>query len=430
MMTLPLNNQKFTQLFVTPFYIYNSLTLIKHIAIVGAQLFVLGFIALALVFILEGRGDAGYLLHNLAASVDDGLEVVFDIVEEGGVVVAYLFDHEIEGGAGVLDVKTLAEHIGVGLTEEHLDVLGLCRHLLGSLHLMEEGVDKGMALMEIALVEGGTVLGVTVFADFLKALGVDIGYGHSHATDIHHQSAVAGNADDIAFKAGIVARDDAQQGAVLGVIDERTEEEAQPVGLGLRDAHEGLHLVTGDGSHAAGAAVLAQLVHGQMFVEISLELTGMSLKKYQSAHRGCLDLTHTAMIAATGQIFDSLVNEMRDAVLLELLFDGFDLAVVNKEVAPRRARRVCRIFLATQANGCWFHFGAFLHCWARWFFWLRKVGALWKRGAFKWLKALGFVGCRWRTRAILLHKLSSTLCLLGWSSSPGMIVPNLLRHCS
>lgn len=190
--------------------------LLKHIAIVGAQLFVLGFIALALVFILEGRGDAGYLLHYLATSVDDGLEVVFDIVEEGGVVVANLFYHEIEGGEGIFDVKALAEHVGVGLTEEHLDVLGLCRHLLGGLHLMEECVDKGMTLMEIAFVEGGTVLGVTVFVYFLKTLGVDIGDGHSHAADIHHQSAVAGNADDIAFKAGIVARDNAQQGAVSG----------------------------------------------------------------------------------------------------------------------------------------------------------------------------------------------------------------------
>lgn len=351
MMTLPLNNQKFTQLFVTPFFIYNSLTLIKHIAIVGAQLFVLGFIALALVFILEGRGDAGYLLHNLAASIDDGLEVVFDIVEEGGVVVANLFNHEIEGGEGVLDVKALAEHIGVGLTEEHLDVLGLCCHLLGGFHLMEEGVDKGMTLMEIALVEGGTVLGVTVFVYFLKTLGVDIGNGHSHAADIHHQPAVAGNADDIALKAGIVARDDAQQGAVLGVIGKRTEEETQSVGLGLRDAHERLHLVAGDGSHAAGAAVLAQLVQGQTLVEIGLELAGRTLEENQSAHRGRLDLTHTAMVAATGQIFDSLVNEMGDAVLLELLFDGFDLTVVNKEVAPRCASRVCRIFLATRANG-------------------------------------------------------------------------------
>ena len=41
---------------------------------------------------------------------------------------------------------------------------------------MEEGVDKGMALMEIALVEGGTVLGVTVFADFLKALPTAYGF--------------------------------------------------------------------------------------------------------------------------------------------------------------------------------------------------------------------------------------------------------------
>lgn len=188
---------------------------------------------MALVFILEGRGDAGYLLHYLAASVDDGLEVVFDIVEKGGVVVANLFYHEIEGGEGVLDVKALAEHVGMGLTEEHLDVLGLCRHLLGGLHLMEEGIDKGMTLMEIALVEGGTVLGVTVFVNFLETLSVDIGDGHSHAANIHHQSAVAGNADDIAFKAGIVARDNAQQGAVLGVIDERTEEEAQSVRLGL-----------------------------------------------------------------------------------------------------------------------------------------------------------------------------------------------------
>lgn len=404
--------------------------LLKHIAIVGAQLFILGFIALAQVFVLEGRGDAGYLLHYLAASIDDGLEVVFDIIEEGGVVVANLFYHEIEGGEGIFDVKALAEHVGMGLTEEHLDVLGLCRHLLGGLHLMEEGVDKGMTLMEIAFVEGGATLGVTVFVYFLKALGVDIGDGHSHAADIHHQSAVAGNADDIAFKAGIVARNDAQQGAVLGVIDKRTEEEAQSVGLGLRNTHEGLHLVTGDGSHAAGAAVLAQLVQGQMLVEIGLELAGRTLEENQSAHRRRLNLTHTAMVAATGQIFDSLVNEMRDAVLLELLFDGFDLAVVNKEVAPRRTSRVCRIFLATRADGCWFHFGAFLHCWARWFFWLRKVGALWKRGAFKWLKALSFVGCRWRTRAILLHKHSSTLCLLGWSSSPGMKGPNLLRHCS
>lgn len=322
-------------------------TLIKHITIIGAQLFVLGFIALALVFILEGRGDTGYLLHNLAASVDDGLEVVFDIVEEGSVVVAYLFDHEIEGGEGVLDVKALAEHVGMGLTEEHLDILGLCRHLLGGFHLMEEGVNKGMTLMEIALVEGGTVLGFTVFVYFLETLSVDIGDGHSHAADIHHQSAVAGNADDIALKAGIVARNDAQQGTVLGVIDKRTEEEAQPVGLGLRDAHERLHLVTGDGSHAAGAAVLAQLVQGQMLVEIGLELTGRTLEENQSAHRGRLNLTHTAMGAATGQIFDSLVYEMRDAVLLELLFNGFDLAVVNKEVAPRRTSRVCRIFLTT-----------------------------------------------------------------------------------
>ena len=270
----------------------------------------------------------------------------------------------------------------MGLTEEHLDILGLCRHLLGGLHLMEEGVDKGMTLMEIALVEGGTVLGATVFVYFLETFGVDIGDGHSHAADIHYQSAVAGNADDIALKAGIVTRDDAQQGAVLGVIDKRTEEEAQPVGLGLRDAHEGFHLVAGDDSHAAGAAVLAQLVQGQMLVEISLKLTGRTLEENQSAHRGCINLTHTAMVAATGQIFDSFVNEMMDAVLLELLFDGFDLAVVNKEVAPRCASRVCRIFLATRANDYWFRFGAFLHCWARWFFWLRKVGALWKRGAF------------------------------------------------
>lgn len=305
-------------------------TLIKHIPIVGAQLFVLGFIALALVFVLEGGGDTGYLLHYLAASINDGLEVVFNIVEEGSVVVANLFDHEIEGGKGIFDVKPLAEHIGVGLTEEHLDVLGLCRHLLGGLHLMEEGVDKGMTLMEIALVEGSTILGVTVFVHFLETLSVDIGDSHSHAADIHHQSAVAGNADDIALKTGIVARDDAQQGAVLCVIDKRTEEKAQPVRLGLRDAHEGFHLVAGDGSHAAGAAVLAQLVQGQTLVEIGLELAGRTLEENQSAHRRRLDLTHTAMVAVTGQIFDSLVNEMRDAVLLELLFDGFDLAVVNK----------------------------------------------------------------------------------------------------
>ena len=94
-----------------------------------------------------------YLFHYGSSCLKDGSKLVLEIVDERSIVVAYLFYHEIEGVIGIFQIQFLVSYIGECLKSEYLDVFYLISHFLGGLHTVEVTVDKGVALMQVVLVE-------------------------------------------------------------------------------------------------------------------------------------------------------------------------------------------------------------------------------------------------------------------------------------
>ena len=85
----------------------------KKVSVVGLELFVFCCVAVVElhVTVLVYRYDFLNLLHYGATCIEDGRQLVVESVDEGGVVVAYLFYHEIEGGEGVFQIQLLVSHI-------------------------------------------------------------------------------------------------------------------------------------------------------------------------------------------------------------------------------------------------------------------------------------------------------------------------------
>ena len=94
-------------------------------------------------------------------------------VDEGSIIVAYLFYHETEGVIGIFQIQFLVSYIGECLKSEYFDVFYLSSHFLGGLHTVEVTVDKGVALMQVALVEQLAFFFVClVLVYFLKTFGM------------------------------------------------------------------------------------------------------------------------------------------------------------------------------------------------------------------------------------------------------------------
>ena len=187
--------------------------------------------------------DAPQFAHHLAALLHDGVEVVFELLDEGGVVVAYLFDDEGEGAPCLVDAHAAGCHLGGDVAAQVIDVFGLGLDFLCGSDGVEIAVDEGLALMQVALIEDVLVCDhVVAWLHFFKLLGVHACYGCAHAAYVHDKAAVAVDADDVAFESGKVACGDAELDVVARIIMEGVKEEADALWRDLADAHEGLHL--------------------------------------------------------------------------------------------------------------------------------------------------------------------------------------------
>lgn len=309
--------------------------LFKQIAVVGLEVVVFGFAALAkVVGWREGGEEAGDFLQDGAAGIEDGGKVFAIGVDGGGVVVTYFLDDEIEGVVGVFDLEAVFTKVGEGLFVQEFDVLGLGGYVPYFAYRMEIAVDECVALVEVASVEGGAFMAVgLVFTDFLEPLDMHAGDSDAHAAHVHHETAVASDADDVAFDPGQGAGDDTEQAAVFGVIVKGSEQEADAVGVGAGHAHEGSHLTVGNLSHTACATVLAQAMMGEFFVEVMLDFGRMSLQKDKSADGGHGDFADAPPLL--GRAFDGGVNEEWAVVLFELGLKSSDLLMMYEKVTPR-----------------------------------------------------------------------------------------------
>ena len=311
-----------------------------------------------------------HLLEHLGALLHDGGEIVPLLLNEGGIIVADLFDDEGEDAPGLVDVHAAGGHLREDVVVKVGDVLGLCLHFLCGLHGMEITVDEGLTLMQVALVEDVLVAEhVLIGLHFLELLGMHTCYGYADAAHTHHQTAVAVYADDVAFESCQLAGGDAKQDAVAGIVMEGVEEEADALGRGFADAHERLHLRVGYLGISACAAALAEMVVGETLVQIGSQEGCAPLKEDKTADGGGLLVEHFP-VARPLVIAHGLVYEMGDAVLFQPLFYREYFAVMDKEIGPRTRVRVT----------------TFLYLWASLAVWLRNVVALWRWSCL--------VGCR------------------------------------
>ena len=111
----------------------------KKVSVVGLEFFVFCCVAVVElhVAVLVYRYDILNLLHYGATCIEDGSQLVVESVDEGGVVVAYLFDDEIEGGESVFQIQLLVSHICQRLKAEHFYVFHLRGHFLYGSDTME-----------------------------------------------------------------------------------------------------------------------------------------------------------------------------------------------------------------------------------------------------------------------------------------------------
>src|SRR5574344_2640348 len=125
------------------------------------------------VAVLEYLYSFLYLFLYDSYSFKDGSKLVFEIVDERCIVVAYLFYHEIEGVIGIFQIQFLVSYICKSLKTEYFYIFYLSRHLLGGLHLMKVSIDKGVALLQVALVEQLALFFVClVLIYFFKTFGM------------------------------------------------------------------------------------------------------------------------------------------------------------------------------------------------------------------------------------------------------------------
>ena len=68
-------------------------------------------------------------------------------IEDGGIIIGYLFDDEMVGGKGFDNVQRSLLHIAERLRAQEVDIGGLFLRLLYRAYLMKIAVDEGVAFV-------------------------------------------------------------------------------------------------------------------------------------------------------------------------------------------------------------------------------------------------------------------------------------------
>ena len=118
----------------------------------------------------------------------------------------------------------------------------------------------------------GDVLGY-VFELFF----VDAAQGEGETADGEYQTAVAGDAEDVAFHAVQRTAYDADQRMAFGIVIQSVGKEAEALGIEGGDAHEGLHLAVGDDGYVSGGAVAHEVMSGEVFTQMGGDGGGVAL---------------------------------------------------------------------------------------------------------------------------------------------------------
>ena len=96
------------------------------------QCFKFGFAAIVQFYIAVFEYLYGFLnlFYHGSSCLKDGVELVMERVDEGSLIVAYLFNHETEGVVGVFQIEFFVSYINKCLKAEYLNIFDLCCHLL------------------------------------------------------------------------------------------------------------------------------------------------------------------------------------------------------------------------------------------------------------------------------------------------------------
>lgn len=94
-----------------------------------------------------------YFLENLGSHLHDGVEVFFELLDEWGIVITYLFDDKDIGAPCLVDVHAFLCKFCQHIFSQVVDVLGLDGYLISCFHRVEVAVDESFSLLQITLVE-------------------------------------------------------------------------------------------------------------------------------------------------------------------------------------------------------------------------------------------------------------------------------------
>lgn len=164
---------------------------------------VVGGVSLFEVLLDIGFGkEGGEFVENFGALLKDWGEDIRELVDEGGVIVAYFFYYKGIGGPCFGEGDTTLCYFCQHVVSKVVDVFCLGCDFACGFHRVEVAVDDGFALLQVALIEWCWVA-LVCFCGFyfFEFLGMDTGYGNADATDVHNETTVAIYTNDIAFQA-------------------------------------------------------------------------------------------------------------------------------------------------------------------------------------------------------------------------------------
>ena len=115
--------------------------------------------------------------------------------------------------------------------------------------------------------------------DDFEGLAVDATEGDGDATELHHQLAVAMDANDKALMTGKGSCEQTQFHAIIGKLLEGITKERNLIGVGRHQIHERLHLRLRNGGRTIGSTVFNQIDHREIIHEEPFKFSSFALKK-------------------------------------------------------------------------------------------------------------------------------------------------------
>ncbi len=183
---------------------------------------------------------------------------------------------------------------------------------------------------------------------YFEVFVVDASEGYGDAAEVEDELAVAVDADDVALVASEGAGEDAELHVVLGELVEGVAEEGDLLGMGLHDAHEGLHDGVGDGGGTIVAGVEDEMVVGPVERQEVADALDGALQEDEAADGGPQGLLHALLrLLVLIAVAVGVVNEeglfggpvVVGIVGLEPLAEGAGQLVLEVEIAPRRGEQ-------------------------------------------------------------------------------------------